>query len=121
MPRDPLDRTRAHLFKKLMDEYIHPACIVFTFATANRGPLGSLSPEQRDVQLARMPLQRQAEYKRAAIVEGIASPKGKEATKSFEKLIKWIQESTEQWPGLPGRIIRSQISRRRPTWFGSRC
>ena len=33
MPRHPLDRTRAHLFKKLMDEYIHPACIVFTFAT----------------------------------------------------------------------------------------
>ena len=25
MPRDPLDRTRAHLFKKLMDEYIQPA------------------------------------------------------------------------------------------------
>src|SRR4029077_10816395 len=37
MPRAPLDRTRAHLFKKLMDEYIHPACIVYTFATANRG------------------------------------------------------------------------------------
>ena len=71
MPRDPLDRTRAHLFKKLMDEYIHPACIVFTFATANRGPLASLSQEQRDVQLARMPLQRQAEYKRAAITTAI--------------------------------------------------
>jgi len=28
MPRAPLDRTRAHLFKKLMDEYIHPACVV---------------------------------------------------------------------------------------------
>ena len=36
MPRHPLDCTRAHLFKKLMDEYIHPACIVFTFATGRR-------------------------------------------------------------------------------------
>ena len=49
MPRDPRDRARAHLFKKLMDEYIHPACIVFTFATANRGPLAVLSQEQRDL------------------------------------------------------------------------
>ena len=102
MPRHPLDRTRAHLFKKLMDEYIHPACIVFTFATANRGPLASLSKEQRDAQLAKAPLQRQSEYKRAAVEEGLGSPMGKEATKSFEKLLKWVQESTERGPWLAG-------------------
>jgi len=102
MPRDPLDRTRAHLFKKLMDEYIHPACIVYTFATANRAPLASLSQAERDAQLAKMPLQRQAEYKRAGIEEGIGSPKGKEATKSFEKLIQWIEESADRGPWLAG-------------------
>ena len=102
MPRDPLDRTRAHLFKKLMDECIHPARIVFTFATAHRGALASVTQEQPDVQLAKMPLQRQAEYKRAAVEEGNASPKGREATKSFEKLIKWIHESTERGPRLAG-------------------
>jgi glutathione S-transferase len=53
MPHKPLDRSRAHYFTKLMDEYIHPACIVFTFATANRGPLASLSQEQRNAQLAK--------------------------------------------------------------------
>ena len=102
MPRDPLDRTRAHLFKKLMDEYIHPACIVFTFATANRAPLASLSKAERDAQLAKAPLQRQSEYKRAAVEEGINSPMGKEATKSFEKLLKWIEESTERSAWLAG-------------------
>jgi len=102
MPRDPLDRTRAHLFKKLMDEYVHPACIVFTFATANRAPLANLSKEQRDAQLAKAPLQRQSEYKRAAVEEGLGSPMGKEATKSFAKLPKWIQESTERGPWLAG-------------------
>jgi glutathione S-transferase len=102
MPHHPLDRTRAHLFKKLMDEYIHPACIVFTFATANRAPLASLSKEQRDAQLAKAPLQRQSEYKRAAVEEGLGSPMGKEATQSFEKLLKWIQESTERSPWLAG-------------------
>jgi hypothetical protein len=70
-----------------MDEYIHPACIVFTFATANRGPLASLSKEQRDAQLAKAPLQRQSEYKRLAVEEGLGSPMGKEAAKSFEKLL----------------------------------
>ncbi|MBI4529321.1 MAG: glutathione S-transferase family protein, partial [Deltaproteobacteria bacterium] len=102
MPRHPLDRARAHLFTKLMDEYIHPACIVFTFATANRGPLGRLSKEQRDAQLAKAPLQRQSEYKRAGVEEGLNSPMGKEATKSFEKLLKWIQESSERGPWLAG-------------------
>jgi glutathione S-transferase len=102
MPRHPLDRTRAHLFKKLMDEYIHPACIVFTFATANRAPLASLSKEQRDAQLAKAPLQRQSEYKRAAVEEGLGSPMGREATKSFEKLIHWIQESVKRGAWLAG-------------------
>ena len=102
MPRHPLDRTRAHLFKKLMDEYIHPACIVFTFATANRAPLASLSKEQRDAQLAKAPLQRQSEYKRAAVEEGLGSSMGKEATKSFEKLIHWIQESAKRGAWLAG-------------------
>ena len=49
-----------------------------------------------------MPLQRQAENKRAGVEEGIGSPKGKEATKNFEKLINWIQESTERGPWLAG-------------------
>jgi len=70
-----------------MDEYIHPACIVFTFATANRAPLASLSKEQRDAQLAKYPLKRQSEYKRAAVEEGLGSPMGKDSTKSFEKLL----------------------------------
>ena len=102
MPRAPLDRTRAHLFKKLMDEYIHPACIVYTFATANRGRFAGLSPEQRAAQYAKMPLQRQAEYKRAGVDEGIGSPAGKEATKSFMKLLKWIEESSEKSAWLAG-------------------
>src|ERR1044072_7656610 len=78
IPRAPLDLTRAHVFKILMDEYIHPACIVYPFPTANRGRFDGLSPEQRAEQYAKMPLQRQAEYKRAGGEEGLASPGGEE-------------------------------------------
>jgi glutathione S-transferase len=102
MPKTPQDRSRAHLFKKLMDEYIHLACIVYTFATANRERLSVLPQAEREVQYAKMPVQRQAEYKRAAVEEGIVSVKGREATKSFEKLLQWIQESTERGPWLAG-------------------
>ena len=128
MPRRPLDRTRAHLFKKLMDEYIHPACIVFTFATANRPRLANLSKEEREAQLAKAPLQRQSECKRAAVEEGLNSPMGKEATKSFEKLLKWIQESTEKSPWLAGPdfsladiaaipyMVRLEMLRLSPMW-----
>jgi glutathione S-transferase len=49
-----------------------------------------------------MPLQRQAEYKRAGVEEGIASTAGKDATKSFVKLLDWIEESTERGPWLAG-------------------
>jgi glutathione S-transferase len=49
-----------------------------------------------------MPVQRQAEYKRAAVEEGIVSVKGREATKSFEKMLRWIQDSTERGPWLAG-------------------
>lgn len=128
MPRQPLDRARAHLFKKLMDEYIHPACIVFTFATANRGPLASLSKEQRDAQLAKAPLQRQSEYKRAGVEDGLNSAMGKEATKNFQKLLQWIQESTERGLWLAGPdfsladiaaipyVVRLEMLKLSPMW-----
>jgi glutathione S-transferase len=109
------------MFTKLMDEYIHPACIVFTFATANRGPLASLSKEQRETQLAKMPLQRQSEYKRAAVEEGLNSPTGKEATKSFEKLLKWIDESSERGPWLAGPDFSLADIAALRIWRGSRC
>jgi glutathione S-transferase len=121
MPHKPLDRSRAHFFTKLMDEYIHPACIVFTFATANRSPLASLSQEQRNAQLAKAPLQRQSEYKRAGVEEGLDSPMGKEATKSFVKLLKWIEDSTDRSAWLAGPTSRWLISRRLRTCCDSRC
>ena len=49
-----------------------------------------------------MLLQRQAEYKRAGIEEGIPSAKGREATTSFEKLLKWIDDAAAKGPWLAG-------------------
>jgi glutathione S-transferase len=90
MPHHPLDRTRAHLFKKLMDEYIHPSCL-YRFHLRHRQPRAARQPLER---AARRPTRQgaaaaPAEYKRAAVEEGLGSPIGKEATQNFGKLLKW--------------------------------
>jgi glutathione S-transferase len=102
MPHHPLDRTRAHLFKKLMDEYIHPACIVFTFATANRAPLASLSKEQRDAQLAKAPLQRQPNTSAQRWKKAWARPSARRRPRISGSCSNGIQESTERSPWLAG-------------------
>ena len=69
-------------------------------------PTGRRSPASLKSSVTRSspgaPLQRQSEYKRAAVEESLNSPMGKEATKNFEKLLKWIQESNERGPWLAG-------------------
>ena len=35
-PADPVARAKMRMIEKLMDEYVHVACMTLTFATANR-------------------------------------------------------------------------------------
>src|SRR5207244_7053325 len=108
---------------------IHPSRLHrLHFRHGRRARLASLSKEERDTQLAKAPLQRQSECKRAAVEEGLNSPMGKEATKSFVKLLKWIQESTENGPWLAGPdfsladvaaipyMVRLEMLRLSPMW-----
>jgi glutathione S-transferase len=45
MPHAPHARAKVRMFNKLVDEYIHNACIILTFGTAFRPALLRLSPE----------------------------------------------------------------------------
>ena len=114
MPRAPLDRTRAHLFK-LMDEYIHPACIVYTFATANRGRFAGLLLNNAPSSMPRSPLQRQAEYKRAGVEEGIGSPAGRNDQELHEVAQVDRRVDGKFLPGSPARTIRRPTSPPFPT------
>src|SRR3974390_2075879 len=43
MPADPLVRSQARMMTKLMNEYVHVACMILTFATGNREGLARLA------------------------------------------------------------------------------
>src|SRR4051812_47385144 len=62
MPVGLHDRARARQYVKLIDEYVHNSCTILTFATAFRHWFTKLSPEEREVQLARSPNKKRAEY-----------------------------------------------------------
>lgn len=102
MPRRPLDRARVHVTTKMMDEYVHDSCTVLTFATANRGRLAAMSPEERAAELAKAPSRRRTEAKLQVVEHGLDAPLVVEATKSQEKLLAWIDEATETGPWIAG-------------------
>ena len=55
MPQAPVDRVKARMFNKLIDEYVHNSCTILTFATAFRPGLLKMTPEEREAGFAKAP------------------------------------------------------------------
>ena len=55
MPVEATARAKVHMTTKLMDERVHNACTVLTFATVNRPSLLQMKPEDLEADLARTP------------------------------------------------------------------
>ncbi|HTY70409.1 MAG TPA: glutathione S-transferase family protein [Alphaproteobacteria bacterium] len=103
MPADPLLRARVRMYNKLIDEYVHNACTILTFATAFRPGLAKLSPEALEAKLlAPSPSKKRAEYKRDVIAHGLASKFVGEALELHQKLLGWMEESLERGAWLAG-------------------
>lgn len=66
MPADPLARAKVRMMAKLMDEYVHTACMTLTFATANRAHLARMTPDALAAELAKAPDPKRSEIKRQA-------------------------------------------------------
>ena len=73
MPKTPLARHRVRSYNKLIDEYMHNACTIMTFATAFRPRFLKMPPEQWLAEINKAPLKRRAEYKRSVIEHGLDS------------------------------------------------
>ena len=71
MPKTPAARHRVRLYNKLIDEYMHNACTIMTFATAFRPRFLKMSREQWLAEINKAPLKRRAEYKRSVIEHGL--------------------------------------------------
>jgi len=93
MPRDLRARAKVRLYNKLVDEYIHNACMIMSFATALRGRLLHMSPEAREAELAKTPIPKRADYKRDVVAHGLDSAYVADSAKQHEKLLDWIEDS----------------------------
>src|SRR5262249_28765550 len=105
MPKAPLARAKVHLFNKLVDEYVHNACIILTFGTAFRPALLRLSPEEREAQFSKSPIKKRAEIKRDVVARGLESEVVRESLDSHDKLLHWIEDATKTGPYLAGEAF----------------
>jgi glutathione S-transferase len=87
---------------KLMDEHVHTACMTLTFATANRGHLARLPPEEIDAELARSPDRERAEIKRQVVRHGLDAPMIGDALRQHAKLIDLVDAAMRNGPFIAG-------------------
>jgi glutathione S-transferase len=102
MPKEPRLRHRVRMYNKLIDEYLHNACTILTFATAFRPSFLKMPREAWFAQINKAPLKRRAEYKRSVIEHGLDSEFAMDAVQQHKKLLSWMTESLADGPYLAG-------------------
>jgi glutathione S-transferase len=102
MPQDLLARAKVRMITKLIDEYIHTACMTLTFATANRAPLAQMTPQAFAAELAKAPDPRRSEIKRQVVKHGLDSPLAADALRQHVKLLDIIEAATREGPYIAG-------------------
>jgi glutathione S-transferase len=102
MPKEPHLRHRVRMFNKLIDEYMHNACTILTFATAFRPNFLKMTREAWLAEINKAPLKRRAEYKRSVIEHGLDSEFAIDAVAQHRKLLSWMADSLKSDPYLAG-------------------
>jgi glutathione S-transferase len=102
MPHEPRARARARMMMKLMDEYVHTACMTLTFATVNRASLAKMTPQEMEAELAKAPDPKRSELKRAVVADGLDAAPVKDALRGYGRLLDQIEAATAHGPFLAG-------------------
>ncbi|HEV8015153.1 MAG TPA: glutathione S-transferase family protein [Stellaceae bacterium] len=102
MPTDPHDRATARLFNKLIDEYVHTACMTLSFATCFRARMAAMSEAAREEEFAKAPSQKRSDIKRDVTARGLQSHYAIEAVAAHEKLLAWMDEALARGEFLAG-------------------
>jgi len=102
MPREPLLRFKVRIYNKLIDEYLHNACTILTFATAFRPNFLKMPREAWLAEINKAPLKRRAEYKRSVIEHGLDSEFAVDALAQHQKLLSMMAQSLAGGPYLAG-------------------
>jgi len=102
MPKDPHDRATVRLFNKLIDEYVHTACMTLSFATAFRARMAKMSEAAREAEFAKAPNQKRSDIKRDVTAHGLQSHYAIDAVEQHEKLLAWMEEALQRGSYLAG-------------------
>jgi glutathione S-transferase len=102
MPKEPRSRHRVRMYNKLIDEYLHNACTILTFATAFRPNFLKVPRETWLAEINKAPLKRRAEYKRSVIEHGLDSEFVIDALAQHQKLLSWMANSLKGGSYLAG-------------------
>lgn len=105
MPAPPLARAKVRLFNKLIDEKIHNACTVLTFATALRPQFLTMNADELERYLSHAPDKKRSHYKRDVIAKGLESAFAVEAIEHYVTLLRWIEASLSESPYLAGDAL----------------
>jgi glutathione S-transferase len=105
MPKTPVARHRVRLYNKLIDEYMHNACTIMTFATAFRPRFLKMTRDQWLAEINKAALKRRAEYKRSVIEHGLDSEFVADALGQHQKMISWMVDDLKRGPYLAGEAF----------------
>lgn len=102
MPTDLHDRATVRLFNKLIDEYVHTACMTLSFATCFRARMARMSEAAREADLAKSPNQKRSDIKRDVTAHGLDSHYAIDAVHQHEKMLTLMEKALERRPFLAG-------------------
>jgi glutathione S-transferase len=101
-PKEPARRHAMRLWVKKIDEKVHPAAGVVTYAIAGRPAQMLLSPEQREANLAAIPDPVWRAARRSVLEHGVAAPEFAGALGAFLDLIDAMESKLAPGGWLSG-------------------
>jgi glutathione S-transferase len=102
LPGDPFQRAQARLWMKKIDDYLHAACSIVTFATANRKVLLRKTPEELAAHFARVPDPVYRERQILSVTHGLAAPHVAQAVRQYDRYIGEMEAALATKPYLVG-------------------
>ena len=102
MPKTPAARHRVRLYNKLIDEYMHNACTIMTFATAFRPRFLKSRASSGSPRSTKPPSSGAPNISAASSNAGWISEFVIDALSQHQKMISWMAEDLRRGPYLAG-------------------
>lgn len=102
IPDDPILRAEMRIWTKAVDEELHPATRVVTFAASHRYGILEMPEAERLAFIAAIPDPHRRELKRQSIMEGFACAEAKGALETFDYHLAWMERALSDGDWLVG-------------------